>query len=115
MKKKNYRLNLKDLPLSSINHGTGQKRVFIVNNDTTSKLTQFALSKFEAGEVCEEHSHLTMDEYYFILKGIYEIGIESLELNSGDFIRIPAGTPHKLRVDNKHEQLELLYFGVAIN
>ncbi len=111
-----YRINIKDLPKSLINHGSGKKIVFVNNEDTKTALTQFAWSRFESGESCKQHSHPTMDEYFFVYKGsgIYEIGDEVLSLKEGDFIQIPANTKHKLYLDINDEKLELVYFGIDI-
>ena len=56
-----------------------------------------------------------MDEYFFVQNGngTHEIGDEVLELKSGDFIRIPAGTTHRLKIKGHHKLLELVYFGIA--
>ncbi len=108
------RINIKDLPKSLINHGNGLKKVFLQNEDTNTALTQFAWSRFEPGEYCDMHSHLTMDEYFFVYKGsgTYQIGNEILNIIEGDFIRIPANISHKLYVDKKNQTLELIYFGI---
>jgi quercetin dioxygenase-like cupin family protein len=117
VKKSKYRNNIEKINESSINHGSGIKKVFIKNEDSDTALTQFAWSKLEAGEYCEKHSHPTMDEYFFVLRGSgkYTIGNKKLKINSGDFIRIPAGTPHKLQVDKYHQYIELVYFGIAVD
>ena len=109
-----YKINLKDLSKSSINHGTGVKRVFVKNEDTETALTQFAWSRFESGESCENHSHQTMDEYFFVYKGsgTYEVDDKVLILKEGDFIKIPANTRHRLYTAREDENLELVYFGI---
>ena len=52
---------------------------------------------------------------FFVLNGngVYEIGDEILELQHGDFIKIPFKTYHKLRVEKHHDTLILGYFGIA--
>ena len=115
MSNKKYRLNLSDIKESLVSHGSGIKKVFVHNKDTNTALTQFAWSRFESGESCEKHSHSTMDEYFFVYKGSgsYEIDSEILSITEGDFIQIPANTPHKLNVEEKDKVLELVYFGIA--
>jgi len=51
----------------------------------------------------------------FVYKGsgYYEIQNEILELEKGDFIRIPYNTPHKLSVKVYHKPLELIYLGIV--
>ena len=109
-----YRINIADLSFSPINHGTGFKKVF-VKHDNEVGLTQFAYSKLEPGDSCELHIHQTMDEYFFVLSGFgkYEIGDEIIEISNGDFIKIPARTPHML-INPTQKKLELVYFGNAI-
>ena len=109
-----YRINIADLPFSPINHGSVQKKVFVANDDNNTDLTQFAYSKFDQGSSCEEHSHPSMDEYFFILsgKGEYIIGNEAVMLIKGDFIKIPAGVRHKIDCDN-NGVLEIIYFGIS--
>jgi len=117
VKKYPIKLNLIDIPETKINHGSGIKKVFIKNGDTKTSLTQFAWSKLEKNEECERHSHPTMDEYFFVYKGkgTYEIGDDHFELNEGDFIQIPANTPHRLSVNTSQSELELIYFGIALD
>jgi mannose-6-phosphate isomerase-like protein (cupin superfamily) len=64
----------------------------------------------------KKHSHPTMDEYFFVYKGsgIYEIGDDILSIQKGDFIKIPANTPHELSVEDSNENLELIYFGIDL-
>ncbi len=78
MKSNQYLININELPESQINHGTGNKKVFINNEDTDTALTQFSWSRFEPNESCRKHSHPTMDEYFFVYKGsgTYEIAAD---------------------------------------
>ena len=95
-------------------HNTGEKRVFLNNTDTPTSLTQFAYGKFMPCEVCEEHVHPTMEEYFYFLQGTgtYTVGGNTYPLEPGVFLRIPAGVPHMLRAEGS-EALEFVYFGVA--
>lgn len=114
MENSKYITNLKNLPLQKINHGSAEKKVFVHFPNTDSGLTQFAYSKFSPGDICNSHIHNTMEEYFFVHagSGTYCIGNENLEICKGDFIRIPANTPHHLSNDS-NEDLELIYFGIA--
>jgi len=104
--------SLEETPLS---HGNGRKRVFLRSGQTETSLTQFAWARILPGEVCEQHSHPTMEEYFFVLvgEGVYKIGEEVIDILAGDFIRVPADTEHQLSVENGKKPLELVYFGIA--
>jgi mannose-6-phosphate isomerase-like protein (cupin superfamily) len=95
-------------------HGVGAKRAFLNNEDTPTKLTQFAYSKLQPGEICGLHTHVTMEEYFFFLSGTakYFVGEEVYNVEKGSFLRIPANTYHELR-NNNTEELEIIYFGIA--
>ncbi len=43
------------------------------------------------------HYHKKMNEYYYVAegKGKVRVGDQIIELNKGDFLHIPPGTPHK--------------------
>jgi len=114
MKKIKYKLHYSEIQKSLVSHGSGIKRVFINNEDTNTALTQFAWSRFESNQFCEKHTHPTMDEYFFVKKGFgtYEIGEETLSIKEGDFLFIPANTPHRLLVNSTNNFLELIYFGI---
>jgi len=113
--KSKYRVNVDSLAFVKINHGSSFKKVFRSNEDTKTALTQFAYSKFEKGQFCEEHSHPTMDEYFYVLSGggTYFIGDEVIEMHKGDAIRIPAGIKHKV-VNDSQGELTMIYFGIAL-
>ena len=115
MRDNRYRVNLASLEETPISHGNGRKRVFIRAGQTETNLTQFAWAKILPGEGCEKHSHLTMEEYFFVLggEGTYAIGDEVIDIQAGDFIRVPADTEHQLSVENGNKPLELVYFGIA--
>lgn len=105
---------LADIPATATAHGMGRKFVFLNNNDTQTALTQFAYGSIAPNEGCEEHTHPTMDECFYFLKGTgnYKVGDIVYELKPESFLRIPAGTPHALRATG-NENLEFVYFGVA--
>jgi quercetin dioxygenase-like cupin family protein len=88
--------------------------VFLSNGDTATNLTQFAYGRFMPGEVCEEHVHPTMEEYFYFLQGTgtYTVDGNTYTLEPGVFLRIPAGVPHMLQAGG-NESLEFVYFGVA--
>ncbi len=77
-------------------------------------MTQIAFGTFNAGESCPMHSHETMDEYFFFLKGTgtYIIGEETVDLEENLLVEVPAGIAHQLQAD-RGEKLEFIYWGVA--
>lgn len=95
-------------------HAQGIKQVFLRNSDTPTKVTQVAYGQFAKTDYCELHSHATMEECFFIVKGQgeYVVNDETIALTSGVFVRIPAGVPHRI-VSTGEEPLEYVYFGVA--
>ena len=105
---------LQNIPAITTAHGEGKKQVFLNNGDTITALTQFAYGIFEPGEKCSMHTHPTMDECFFFLKGngTYKVGDTTYELVPKSFLRIPAGVPHSLLATG-NENLEFVYFGVA--
>lgn len=96
-------------------HAQGVKQVFLRDGDTPTRMTQVAYGTFASTDYCELHTHSTMEECFFFLKGngIYTVDNQSIKLESGVFVRIPAGVPHRLESTGT-EPLEYVYFGVAI-
>ena len=95
-------------------HAQGTKQVFLRNSDTPTSLTQVAYGTFAPTDYCELHTHPTMEECFFFIKGtgIYTVDNQRIDLQSGVFVRIPAGVPHRLEATGT-EPLEYVYFGVA--
>lgn len=105
---------LSNLASESTAHLQGAKKIFLRNADTPTSLTQVAYGTFQSGDFCEMHSHATMEEVFFFLsgKGIYTVDNQQIPLESGVFVRIPAGVPHRLEALGD-EPLNYVYFGVA--
>lgn len=95
-------------------HAQGIKQVFLRNGDTPTNLTQVAYGQFSQLDYCEWHSHPTMEECFFFLKGTgqYWVGTETIPLQHGVFVRIPAGILHRLEATGE-APLEYVYFGIA--
>ncbi|MFD2569134.1 cupin domain-containing protein [Spirosoma soli] len=95
-------------------HVQGAKQVFLRNGDTPTKVTQVAYGVFTKTDYCEMHTHPTMEECFFFLKGTgyYLVNGQEIGLESGVFVRIPAGIPHRLQATGE-DPLEYVYFGVA--
>ncbi len=95
-------------------HAQGAKQVFLRNSDTPTNVTQVAYGTFSQADYCDLHSHATMEECFFFLKGtgVYLVDDQVIPLQHGVFVRIPAGVPHRLEATGE-EPLEYVYFGVA--
>ena len=95
-------------------HGTGLKYVFRSNDQMYHSSTQIAYGQFKPGEVCEEHVHPSMFEYFYFIrgKGTYIIDGQLYDLEPNVFLEIPAGLSHSLHAD-KGELLSFVYWGVA--
>jgi len=97
-------------------HGSGKKYVFRSNEDMPNASTQIAFGHFKPGEVCEEHVHPTMFEYFFFISGEGTYKIEGVEYNlePNIFLEIPAGYTHSLHAD-KEKGLMFVYWGIAVD
>jgi quercetin dioxygenase-like cupin family protein len=86
------------IPISTT-HGVGEKRVLLNSQETSTPLTQIAVTRLKAGEMAKEHLHPTMEEFFLFQKGdaIMTVGEEQITCSSGDFISIPANTLHALK------------------
>ncbi|SOD92038.1 cupin domain-containing protein [Spirosoma fluviale] len=95
-------------------HAQGAKQVFLRNSDTPTNVTQVAYGIFTKADYCELHTHPTMEECFFFLKGegIYVVDDQTIPLHHGVFVRIPAGVSHRLEATGD-DPLEYVYFGVA--
>ncbi len=105
---------LEDLTSQLNSHAQGLKKVFIRNEDTRSDLTQFAFGSMQDGDSSGLHTHPTMDEYFYFIKGLglFIIENERFELKPSSFVRVPSGHRHELRCTGA-EGLEFVYFGVS--
>ena len=86
------------IPISTT-HGIGEKQILLNNQETSTPLTQIAVTWLKAGEAAEEHLHPTMEEFFLFQKGdaSMTVGKEQIPCGSGDFISIPANTLHSLK------------------
>jgi len=96
-------------------HSQGVKRVFVKNGDNASALTQFAYGRMRKGDESGFHSHATMDEYFYFIKGkgLFSIEEENVGTVPASFIRVAAGARHNLKNEDE-EDLEFVYFGIAL-
>ena len=108
--------HLSEVQAVSTAHSVGIKKVLLRSGESNSNLTQIAYGSLAPGEQVAIHKHPTMEECFFFLegKGIYNVEGESIDLEKGTFVRIPANTDHAMKCTGT-EKLEFFYFGVAIN
>ncbi len=101
------------IPISTT-HGVGEKRVLLNSQETSTPLTQIAVTRLKAGEMAKEHLHPTMEEFFLFQKGdaIITVGEEQITCSSGDFISIPANTLHALKAIT---DIEIITIGCAVH
>ena len=94
-------------------HGVGEKRVLLNSQETSTPLTQIAVTRLKAGEAATEHLHPTMEEFFLLQKGdaSMTVGKEQITCSSGDFISIPANTLHSLKAIT---DIEIITIGCVI-
>lgn len=79
-------------------HGIGLKKVLLCSNETTSSVTQIAVTQLRKGESIEAHIHSTMDEHYIFLEGKAKMFLNGKEYTckNGTYILVHLGTDHLL-------------------
>lgn len=99
------------VPVSTM-HGNGEKRVLIANNETSTLITQVAVTELKKGENVEEHSHPTMEEYFIFLNGECTAVIDGNEefCKEGTFLKVPARTIHSLQPST---DIRMITIGIA--
>lgn len=104
--------NLGDIIPTPTNHGTGEKRVLITNEETNTLITQVAVTKLKKGENVETHSHPTMEEHFIFLEGECETTINGdiVMCSAGTFLKIPANTEHSLHPST---DIRMITIGIA--
>ena len=105
---------LADLVSETTAHLQGSKQVFLRSADTPTNITQVAYGMFTRQDFCEMHTHRTMEECFYFIRGtgVYTVDAVKIPLQAGVFVRIPAGVPHRLEAVG-NDPLEYVYFGVA--
>ncbi len=99
---------------TTTSHVIGKKRVLLSNDETSTAITQMAVTTLIAGEEVESHSHPTMEEYFLFRKGvaILTVSDEIIECRLDDFVVVPPATPHTLKAIT---DIEVLTIGCATN
>ena len=87
---------IKPVPSS---HKVGMKRVILAANESGCGITQIAITELKAGEVAKAHTHIDMQEGFYVLSGCLDIMLEKevLHCQTEDFVWVECGTSHELR------------------
>lgn len=102
-----------DLSPQLTSHGIGEKLVLLANNETSSAITQIAMTKLHEGDKVDQHAHATMDEHFLFLEGEGFININDRKVicKPGLFILVPASYHHDLHAVT---EMKFLTIGVSI-
>ena len=105
--------NLANLDWTDANHSGVLKKVFFVREEFVSNITQVAYSELNQGVEVVGHTHISMEEVFFLLEGTCEFNIqgESILAEKQSIIRIPVNKEHSLRAIS---DCKFFYFGVSI-
>ena len=105
--------NLTDLNWTAANHSGLFKKVFFVGEDFVSNITQVAYTELNQGAEIVNHTHISMEEVFFLLEGICEFNIQGVSFlaEKQSIIRIPLNQEHSIRAISN---CKLFYFGVSI-
>lgn len=104
---------LRDILPQSTSHGVGQKQVLLSRNETSSNITQIAITMLQPKEHVKPHVHPTMDEYYLFLsgKGCMTVGKEEVVCEEGLFLVIPAKEVHAIYAET---EMKFIILGMAL-
>lgn len=105
--------NLADLNWINASHADVLKKVCFEGNDFSSNITQVAYTELIQGAIVAAHSHITMEEVFFLIEGVCEFIIqgEKILIGKQSIIRIPANESHSLHAIS---DCKFFYFGVSI-
>lgn len=80
-------------------HNAGLKKVLLAAHESGCAITQIAISELKAGEVAEVHSHVDMQEGFYVLSGELDIVLngEPEHCKAEDFMYVKCGISHELR------------------
>lgn len=106
--------NINNLPSLPLNHDSGTKKVLFNWLDADTPCRQISIATFHKGDVCEEHSHATLDEHFFWQsgQGLFMINGEEIPFTSGDYIYVPAQCSHSIRFA---EESQCVCIGIALD
>lgn len=97
----NMKRNIHELPSIPLNHDSGRKKVLFNYQDVDTPCRQISIATFHAGDLCEEHTHPTLDEHFYWQQGAgtFVIDGEEVPFAAGDYIYVPARSRHSIRFD----------------
>lgn len=92
-------------------HGEDTVKDIILDNTHLPGLLQFAKSYFKKGQRLKPHSHISMNEVFYILKGSIKVvaGDESFIAKEGDSFYIRTKVIHSF---DFIENTEMIYFNL---
>ena len=105
--------NLKNIAVESTSHSIGMKRILLKGSESESMLTQAAIGSLLKDQFVDNHSHPTMEEFYFFIKGNAKVTIENTEYfcKKDTFIKIPKDAIHSLKAITA---IDFIYWGIAL-
>lgn len=91
--------NINAITEVATSHGAGIKKLLCANDETSSNITQIAVSCLKAGEQVEMHEHETMEEHFIIEDGSLEFMIydKVMTVDAGTYVMVHAGTKHGIK------------------
>lgn len=100
------------LPVPTSHH-VGLKTILLSSQETSSSLTQIAITELRKGDFVDTHVHPTMDEHYYFMEGdgVMIIADEKYICKSGMYLLVPAGYRHSLQACSV---MKFMTIGVAL-
>ncbi len=108
-------IRTKELELEAVNHQGGAKKKVILQNGYIKNLVGFSKALFKPGESAELHQHESKYEVFYIEKGKIKLNLngQEIEMSAGDSAVAEPGEEHSF-VNESDDDVEMLYFGVAV-
>ena len=96
-----FKRSIDDIKIQPLNHDSGTKKVLFNYQDFDTPCRQISVATFNAGDVCEEHVHPTLDEHFYWEEGegFFTINGENVPFAKGDYIYVPANTSHSIKFE----------------
>ncbi len=109
----NLHKDLVELNWINANHSGILKKVCFHSEEFVSNITQIAYTELKQGVEIVDHTHISMEEVFFLLEGICEFKIQGKVIlaKENSVIRIPVNQEHSLCAIS---DCRLFYFGVSI-
>ncbi|ALM07795.1 hypothetical protein SB49_08305 [Sediminicola sp. YIK13] len=104
----------KEVAEVGVSHNVEIRKKVLLEKGTIPQLMNFSSAVFKPGQFVETHSHPTMYEVFYIIKGraAFVVEHEKVILGVGDCITIAPGEIHSQ--SNPYDNIvEWIYFGIA--